>query len=302
MGKILDVLRQAGEGRSPVAEVPPSPAADPPPADDEMPFIEIGPRRQVDGSPGVLAVQPPHGAALVPPAAPAPAPAAAPTKAVPARVAFRAIPKGPRLVPELIAFHEPEHAVSAQYRELLTDLDASLNGAGARALLLAPALPGTDGTAVLLNVAVTAARQGRRVAVVDGQSRQPRMAALLGLPEVPGLGDVLTGMTPLEQALLATDQENLSALTAGRPVPARGPRHAAETVRSVLRQLRDDFDLVLVAGPPWDNRPEVLLLGAACDAVFLIVSESESNSPQVDNLFRSIPEHGAHLAGCILAS
>jgi tyrosine-protein kinase Etk/Wzc len=153
---------------------------------------------------------------------------------------------------------------------------------------------------VLLNVAITAARQGRRVAVVDGRARQPRMAALLGLPEVPGLGDVLAGTATLEQALQATDQENLFALTAGKTAPARAPRWAAETTRSVLRQLRTEFDRVLVVGPPWDGKPEVLLLGAACDAVFLIVPEAESNSPQVDNLFHSIPEHGAYLAGCIL--
>ena len=295
MGKILNALRHADADPAPPLEAPATDTAET--TDEETPFIEIGPRREMEASPSVLAVQPPHrSAALAPPVPEAPAP----VKPVPVRVAFRAIPKGPRLVPELIAFHEPEHAISAQYRELLAALESSLEGDGAQALLLAPALPTTDGTAVLLNVAITAARQGRRVAVVDGRARQPRMAALLGLPEVPGLGDVLAGTATLEQALQATDQENLFALTAGKTAPARAPRWAAETTRSVLRQLRTEFDRVLVVGPPWDGKPEVLLLGAACDAVFLIVPEAESNSPQVDNLFHSIPEHGAYLAGCIL--
>jgi Mrp family chromosome partitioning ATPase len=305
MGKILNVLRQTELQPVPAAEAQSAPAEALPPGntEEETPFIEIGPQRQIEASPSVLAVQPPHRPTILAPTSPVvETPVGPQPKATPMRVAFRAIPKGTRLVPELIAFHEPDHAISVQYRELFTAVEAALEGDRARALLFAPALPATDGTAVLLNIAITAARQGRRVAVVDGQARQPRLAALLGLPEVPGLGDVLAGTTELEQALQATDQERLFALTGGKSVSNRGPRWAAETTRSVLRRLSDAFDLVLVAGPPWDDKPEVVLLGAACDAVFLIVPEAESNSPQVDHLFHTIPEHGAYLAGCILAS
>jgi Mrp family chromosome partitioning ATPase len=224
-------------------------------------------------------------------------------------VAFRALPpRGKceepqaRFAPELLAYHAPGHPVSGQYRELLTALLTASPGVRHQVLLFTPALSEADCATVLLNVAISAARQGRRrVVVVDANLRHPEGAARLGLPEVPGLREVLAGAATLEQALQETDQVNLLALTAGAAGAGGGVRFVAETMRSLLRQLRQRFDLVLVNGPRWDGRPDVTVLGAACDAVYLVLSEQEAETPEVDDLLQVIPEQGARLAGCILA-
>src|SRR5207244_5442164 len=79
---------------------------------EEMPYIEVGGKgKAVEGSPSVLAA-PAHRAA-------ARAPALAPHG--PLSVAFppcRPAP-APRMAPEVIAYHQPEHEVSKQYRALL---------------------------------------------------------------------------------------------------------------------------------------------------------------------------------------
>ncbi len=72
-------------------------------------------------------------------------------------------------------------------------------------------------------------------------------------------------------------------------------------MRSLLRRLRQQFDLVLVDGPRWDGQQDVVLLGTACDAVYLVVAEGEAESSQVGDLYVAIPAQGARLAGCILA-
>jgi Mrp family chromosome partitioning ATPase len=208
----------------------------------------------------------------------------------------------PGFAPELLAYHAPGHPVSGQYRELLTALLTAAPGVRHQALLFTPAGSEADCATVLLNVAITAARQGRRrVVVVDANLRHPGGAGRLGLPEVPGLREVLAGAATLEQALQETDQGNLLALTAGAAGAGGGVRFVAETMRSLLRQLRQRFDLVLVNGPPWDGRPDVTVLGAACDAVYLVLGEQEAETPPVDDLLRVIPAQGARLAGCILA-
>ena len=105
-----------------------------------------------------------------------------------------------------------------------------------------------------------------------------------------------------------TEQANLFALTAGSPTPnslrdaGSGMRFVAETMRSLLRQLRQRFPLVFVDGPRWDGRPEALVLAAACDAVYLVVPEQEAEMPQTDALLQLIPKQGARLAGCILVA
>jgi Mrp family chromosome partitioning ATPase len=150
-------------------------------------------------------------------------------------------------------------------------------------------------------VAVTAAREGRRVIAVDANLRRPGVAVRLGLPESPGLRDVLLGAVTLERFFQPTEQPNLFALTAGTPAGHAWPSFAPDTVRSLLAQLRRRFDLVLVDGPPWDAKPDATILGTACDAVYLVVPAAQAHTPAVDGLLRTIPEQGACLAGYILA-
>ncbi len=290
MGKFLETLKQAAPRRireeDEVRTAAPANAvvAEDAPLDEEIPFIEVGPHKSMEASASVLAVRP--------------APAAVALR--PAQAANS--PRLPHFAPEIVAHHQPDHAVSGQYRELLAAMTPPAAGPGAPALLLAPALPGGDAVVVLLNVAVTAARQGgRRVVVVDADPGQPTVAERLGLPSRPGLSDLLAGAVTLEQALQPTGQANLTVLTAGAPALA-GPRLVVETPVSVLRQLRRLCDLVVVHGPTWDGRPEAAALAAACDVVYLVLPEREAGSPRLDELLQTMPRHGARLGGCILTA
>jgi Mrp family chromosome partitioning ATPase len=265
-------------------------------------FIEVGPRHSIEGSPDVLACGPAHR----PVAAREDEAEAAPL------VAFRPMPADdpdeadrPGFAPELVAFHAPDIPAAEQYRDLLAALlPASRVRAGERCPVLAftAAEAGAGSTTILLNVAVSAARQGRRrVVVVDAHLRRPAVAERLGLPPAPGLREVLRGAAALDEALQPTGQPNLLALTAGLADGGPGTRFVAETTRSLLRQLRQRADLVLVDGPPWDGRPEAAALAAAADAVFVVLAELEAESPQTDAVLRAVTDQGARLGGCILS-
>jgi len=181
-------------------------------------------------------------------------------------------------------------------------LNASAAGERPAVLLFTSALPQTGNTTTLLNVAITAARQGRRrVVVVDANLRQPSVADRLGLPAAPGLREALAGTIALDEVIQPTEQPNLFALTAGVRDNA-GMRFVAETMRSLLRQLRQSFSLVFVDGPRWDGRQEGIVLASACDAVYLVVNEQQAETPQIDALLQHIPNQGARLAGCILVA
>jgi Mrp family chromosome partitioning ATPase len=323
MGKMLErLLKQAALAEGPpgpgAPAVPPlkaEPPPDEPPADAEVEFIEIGPRKSFEASPSVLAcIEAARKAAAPPPVPQAPAapvataaPAVAPSVAP--KVAFRAVPerpdavRRPRFAPELVAFHDP--GAGAHYRELLDSVLAARPGGsagGSASLLFTATQPGIGATTALLNLAITAARQDRRVLVVDANLRRPAVAIRLGLGEAPGLREVLAGGVPPERALQQTEQPHLRALTAGALAGLPGPLPGVESVRALLRQLRQRFDLVLLDGPPWDGRADVNVLGGAADAVYLVVPAAEADAAPVTDLLRAIPEQGAVLAGCVLTT
>lgn len=263
-------------------------------------FIEVG-CGQLDGSPDVLAAPSQRGAAAT--AAKEgvrlvlhqPEPEAV-------GIRFRPIPPtAPSLrtpiAPELVAYHQPDHPVSGQYRALLPNvLDVA---SAARVLLFSGAVAGVGTTTVLLNLAVTAARQGHRVVLADADLLKPAIATRLGLAPAPGLFEVLNGLISLARALQETSISNLHALTAGE-VGAR-PCWAVRSLGATLQQLRRRFDLVLVDGPAWSGGAENLGLASACDALYLVLPPGRAENPQTETLLHQLPRQGIPLRGCILA-
>lgn len=205
----------------------------------------------------------------------------------------------PRFAPELIAFHQPDHALSQQYRGVLDHLVATARSGDARVLLLSGVTAGAGATTVLLNLAITHARDSKqRVLVADTDTQRSTLADKLGMNPVPGLREVLTAMVPLQRAIRGTGEPNLAALTLGED--SERSALAVRSLKTTFQQLRKRFDLILVDGPTWQDGPEMLSLAAACDALFLVLPHSEAGTPETTDLFQTILRQGIHLRGCLL--
>ncbi len=311
MGKMLDSFQQARSRRGPAQGDSPSfsvtwPEEDEAPSAEDMPFIEVGGPRL----PGEVVLPDPTVFALAA-AAPVPVPKPSPVPTPPGLMTVRFRPleverpqrASPRLAVELVAFHQPEHAISGQYRDLTTGLLVQTPAQQPRVLLFTGASAGAGTTTVTLNAAITLARHNlRRVVVIDAHWKRPAVAARLGLSEAPGLRDVLGGRVSLDEAMQVSAQSGLSALTAGSPEATPATRLAGERMRSLLAQLRDGYDLVLIDAACWDGRPDVVALGCACDAVYLCLPEKDQERTETRELLEVIPEQGASLRGCIVTS
>ena len=82
---------------------------------------------------------------------------------------------------------------------------------------------------------------------------------------------MLAGRCEAESVLRSTPLPGLTAVLAGTDDAASPVRLAGERMRSLLWQLREQYDLVLVDAAPWDGRPEIVALGCACLAVLAVV-------------------------------
>lgn len=326
MGRMLETLRQGKTGAAPASEekpvaplraVPPEPAQDND-FDETVPYIEVGgPRKVIDASPDVLAVAVPAYRGPTPVIAPMPMvevkPTPPPERPAPSTdggpwtVQFRplsreALPSSRvmrRLSPELIAHHQPDHAVAQQYRTLLNSLLVQCPSGFGQVLLFTSPAPWGGTTTVLLNLAITAARhEGRRVAVVDANQRRPALADRLGLGPAPGLREVLGGSVPLAQAMQETAQKNLWALPAGRT--SNDSRLPLDWLMPTLRQLRQQFELVFVDAASWNEGSEVSALAATCDSVYMVMQEMANTGTDGVGPLPLLRQPPTNLQGCIL--
>ena len=301
MGRMLEALKQATTEANPpetlpTASVPQLQVITADDADEAMPFIEVGGKgRAVEGSPDVLAAP-----ALRPIAARAPA--LAPQS--PLSVAFHPgrcpAVSAPRMAGEIIAFHQPDHEVSQQYRALLGQILPETADEAGRVLLFTAIGPAAGVTTALLNLAVSAsATRGREVVVVDANLRRPGVAARVGLTAGPGLRDLLVGSAALEQVVRGTVQEHLHVLTAGA-APTRTTGLNSEAVHWLAAWLRQRFDLIFLDGPTCDGNAELAALMGAADRVLLVLDQADTDRPDVRAATRAIARMGGQLGGLLV--
>lgn len=316
MGKVYETLRQSGprsfgEDIAIVPFCPPAAVADEP--QEEMHFIEVGGRRAVlEASPEVLASM------VVPANKPRPAPrreepvgavgvrAAEPTNETTLRVVYRPLspeatlpPPHLRFAPGLVAYHQPDSAPARQYQALAHTLGLPAVGDSRVLLFTAPA-SGSGATTVILNLAIALARQGKpRVAVVDANVVRPDVAAFLGLPDRPGLREVLLGTVLLGHALQESGQPNLSVLSLGGEC-GKGTRFAPESFGSLMGELRQRFDVILVDGPPAELTPDVVTLATVCDAVHAVVPQGQADAEPTNDFLRTLAQRRCPVRGQIL--
>lgn len=314
MGRMLDLLKKADGQRPPAAASPTSKsdAADDcvidwAVAETPMPYIEVGgPGRAVEGSAEVMAVAHPAQVPQPPHAPPGKGRSqsillAQLTDAKPLMVAFEpwtgASAGSTGMAPEIIAYHQPAHAISKQYVDLWNTMMAGFTGIACPTLLLTGLRTQVGTTTVLVNLAVTGAALGkRRVAVVDAQTKQPTVAARLGIKPELGLLDVVAGQAALEQTLLKTLVPALHAL------PMAGRRDdvalTPEAVAWLIGRLRERFDAILIDGPNLTEMDALAAVVPSCDALFLVAPQGETKSLPRDALL-TVARLGGKLRGLL---
>jgi Mrp family chromosome partitioning ATPase len=192
--------------------------------------------------------------------------------------------------PEVVAHHQPEHPVSEQYQAMLNEMI----GRDGRVLLFAGAAESVGTTTVVLNLAITAAREGR-VLLIDADDHGHSAAVRLGLPGGPGLREVLARTLPPAWAVQPTAIMELECLTAGEATAT-----IIEDWSPLARAIegwRARFDLVLIdGGGRWASE-----LAAHADAAYLVLRSEQTDAPELEERRATLESAGGQLRGFVLA-
>ena len=172
----------------------------------------------------------------------------------------------------LVAAVAGENAIAEQYRALCTRIAHADQDAPIHVILVTSPGTGEGKSVTAANLALTMAREYQRpTCIIDANLRSPKLQQLFGLPDGPGLCDVLTGRAPLEEALTTIENLGVTVLPAGTC-----PQHPAELLgtsmmRQTLDNLRLQFDRIVVDTPAALARADMGLLTPLVDRIVLVV-------------------------------
>lgn len=164
--------------------------------------------------------------------------------------------------------HSPE---AEALRGLYTSVRLSSPGRPPQVLLVASCFPGEGKTTIAINLAIALSQHGT-TCIIDGDLRRPGVARAFGISCQRGLGDVLIGSLKLEEALVPVESvPNLTILPSGPSAPAHpGELVSSEAMAGLLRNLREQFEFVLVDSPPILPYADGRALSPQVDGVILV--------------------------------
>ncbi|MEA2170430.1 MAG: tyrosine-protein kinase [Solirubrobacteraceae bacterium] len=189
------------------------------------------------------------------------------------------------------------------YQALRAALTTSRRDAIAgRVLLVTGPSPGDGKTTAAINLASTIAAAGKRVILVEADSRRPSIGKALDLTADVGLASVVTGRRYLVDALIpvgAEDSKLRVLLNSADEAPAADvlSQLSADTL---LLQAQRLADWVIVDSPPLNHVAETLALAQAVDDVIVVVRIGRTNSRDLMELAEMLAQSNIQPAGFVV--
>jgi succinoglycan biosynthesis transport protein ExoP len=153
-------------------------------------------------------------------------------------------------------------------------LRTSKPGNSAKVYVVSSPGVGDGKTTVTCNLGVALAQANRRVLVIDGDLRRPRLHTVAGVENNYGLRDVLRApaesVPATERFCLPTQVENLFILPTGKGREEPSTLLHSPAMSDLLRRLSGAFDLILIDSPPAIHIADARILAGISDGVILV--------------------------------
>ncbi len=169
-----------------------------------------------------------------------------------------------------------------------------------RSIVITSAVPGEGKTVTSANLAVALAQAGRRVLLIDGDLRRPRVASLLDLDGAVGLTSVLVGSAELEDAIQVHAASGLNFLASGPKPPNPTEILQSRVTHDLLKRLRDDFDIVIVDAPPLLPVADAAVIATATDGAIVVARHGKTTREQLREAVNRLDNVGARVFGVVI--
>ena len=215
------------------------------------------------------------------------------------------------------------HSPAAEsIRKLRGNLEFANIDGDLKSLFFTSALQHEGKTLTVCNLALSLAAAGNRVVLVDGDLRRPQVHRYLNLQNAVGLSTVLTGKTPLSQALLAgpvgrsvmtmpgsaapkaalNGEAGLAVLTSGPLPPNAAEIIASRSFAGLIKKLEESFDMVVVDAPALLAVGDTASIAACVDGLVFLVDLTRAKRPLLVEAAAQIAQMPCRKLGLVIVN
>ena len=208
---------------------------------------------------------------------------------------------------ELTPWNRTQSLSADSYRTIVTSiLLANRDEDNPRVVVVTSPCQGDGKTTVASNLSLAVVEIGRRVLLIDGDLRRPRLHELFGLSNSQGLSHLLQTNAsfdhdvPITSLLRETEIAGLYILPAGRVTDKSASVFHSHKLSTLLERMRGEFDMVIVDAPPVLPVPDARVLGRLADGIILVIRAGQTTIENAFSARQLFAEDGTRVLGTIL--
>jgi capsular exopolysaccharide synthesis family protein len=194
---------------------------------------------------------------------------------------------------------KPADPCSLAYRALRKDLESALAPGSDKIVLIASPTE-SRGTSVLAsNLAISTARSGKRVALVDAHHSIRAINEIFGIEDGVGLSDAVMGTQKLAAVLHVTGLDGLEILPVGLAEENWSEILNRPEFFELLTDLTERFDRIIIDGG-CARSDECRIISAYCDATVVLADARKNNRHELRAAAAGLRAVGANITGIVL--
>ena len=193
----------------------------------------------------------------------------------------------------------PRSPMAETFRTLRTNLEFASVDKPLKTILITSPGSGEGKTTVATNLAAVMAQANKRVILLEGDLRRPRVHRALGMSNQIGLSDVFRGQMDIRDVARYSKVKDLAAITSGSLPPNPAELLGSARMVQILSRLVESASVVIIDSPPFVVS-DATVLSAKVDGVLLVIQPGKTHAEAARAMLAQLQRAGAHVVGVVL--
>ncbi len=199
----------------------------------------------------------------------------------------------------LTVFDKPRSPAAEAFRSLRTNLEFAGVDRPLRVVLVTSAAEEDGKSTIALNLALSLAQSGKRVALVDADLRKPSIHEALGIRNTEGLTDLFRKSMHVSEVARTWKNDRVLVITSGELPPNPTELLGSRRMDQILTALREMVDTVVVDATPFFIS-DAWVLAAKVDGIVWVSRPGHTRKGAMRTLLNQARRTGTTVLGIVL--
>jgi len=198
-------------------------------------------------------------------------------------------------------------ASSEAFRLLRTNLLFALpfsslrEGETCRVVGVTSSMSGEGKSTTALNLGYVLAESGKKVLVVEADMRLPTISSRLKLEQGDGLSNLLAGLCAEREVIRPSGiQDQLMVMGSGPTPPNPTELLGSERMKTVLRNIAQDYDFIILDLPPVNEVSDALVASRLTHGMIMVVRQGYATRSSLGDAMRQLNAVGVKMLGFVM--